>query len=172
MKNLLATGLWVSLMMSTTTGQAEPHSHGAHVHGSATLNIAFDNTSGKIEFKSAGESIVGFERMPRADKDKKALNAANQRFEKNISKMIQFDASLGCEFKKEKADMVAQDEKSNHADYIGEFTVTCKKPVLGSTLKLDFSGYAKLKDVDVTILAGDLQKTVELQGKPVSIDLK
>lgn len=171
MKILLVTTAILVSFISVVTAH-EHREHGAHVHGSATLNIAFDNTKGKIEFKSAGESIVGFERMPKADKDKKALNAANQRFEKNISKMIQLDPSLDCEFKKEKVDMVAQDEKSSHADFIADFLVTCKKPVLGSTLKLDFSSYAKLKDVDVTILAGELQKTAELQGKPLSIELK
>ena len=49
----------------------EHREHGAHVHGSAKLSIAFDKNKGKIEFKTPGESLFGFEYKAKTAADKK-----------------------------------------------------------------------------------------------------
>ena len=70
--------------------------HKAHVHGSATLNVAFDGLIGKIEFKSPTEAILGFEHEAKTASELEIKKSAIEDFEKNISKYVQYEAQLGC----------------------------------------------------------------------------
>jgi hypothetical protein len=171
----------------------EHRQHEAHVHGSATLNIAFDQLNGKIEFKAASAGVLGFEHSAKSDKDKKTLNDAVAKFETDISKMIQFDSKFGCTFSKEKIEMakepeeehakeVAAEKKSvklhkadkhegEHSDFIANYNVTCLKSIAGSKLTVDFTTFKNIKDLDVTVLADTLQKSFEVKTKPVTIEL-
>jgi hypothetical protein len=180
---LIASLVFVSL--TAAAGKKKEHRHHeAHVHGSATLSIAFDQLKGKIEFKAASEGIVGFEHEAKSDKDKKKLAEVVSTFENSISKMIKFEESLGCVFNKEKIEMRAEandhDEKSKdhdehkgeHSDFVANFSVDCKKDVKGSKVTFDFTSFKGLKDLDVTLLIGDLQKSAEVKRKPVTIELK
>ena len=190
-----------TLTLLTLTAFAEKkhehRQHEAHVHGAATLNIAFDQMVGKIEFKAASEGVLGFEHVAKSDKDKKTLNDAIAKFEVDISKMVQLDSSLNCTFTKEKIEMakesetehakeVAAEKKSEqkadkkhkahkvegeHSDFIANFNVTCKKPIVGSKLTVDFTAFKNIKDLDVTVLADSLQKSFEVKVKPVTIEL-
>ena len=55
-------------------GKKEHRQHEAHVHGGATLSIAFDQLKGRVEFKAASEGVLGFEHQAKSEKDKKKLN--------------------------------------------------------------------------------------------------
>ncbi len=160
------------LLISITTFAKEKNEHRqhqAHVHGAATLNIAFDQVSGKIEFKSAADSVLGFEHAVKSDKDKKILSEAILKFETGISQMIQFDSVLGCVITKEKIEMI---QDGSHADFRAHFNVTCLKAITGTNIIFDFTGLNKIKDLDVTVLADALQKTIEVKTKPVTLELK
>jgi hypothetical protein len=147
----------------------EHRHHEAHVHGGGTLSIAFDNFKGRIELKAASAGIVGFEHVAKSEKDKKALVEVTEKITKEISSMVKFDAKLECSIAKDKVEM---NHDGDHSDFIANFNVECKKSLLDSKLTLDFTSFKKIKDLDTTILVGDLQKTVELKQKPVTIDLK
>jgi hypothetical protein len=181
----------ILVLVSTSglAGQKKEHRHhDAHVHGAATLNIAFDQLQGKVEFKAASQGVLGFEHKAKSEKDKKKLNQMMTQFENEMGSMIQFDSSLGCVFTKEKVEMVSEKEehdekekghdkdhdkhKGEHSDFVAEHKVVCQKDIKGSKLILDFSQIKGVKDLDVTILVGDLQKTAEVKRKPVTIDLK
>jgi hypothetical protein len=161
---------------SKTDKHHEHREHGAHVHGGGTLAIAFDDLNGKIEFKGAAEGVLGFEYQPRSEKDKKAVAEAVAMFENNISKMVQFDPSLNCKFKKELIGQVpekGEEGSGEHSDWAANFAVTCEKSPIGTNLTVDFSNIKRLKDVDITVLVGSVQKSAEFKGKkPVIIELK
>lgn len=154
----------------------EHREHGAHVHGGGTLAIAFDDLKGKIEFKGAAEGILGFEHQPRSAKDKKTVADAVLMFENDISKMIQFDPALNCQFKKEMVGQIPEEGEEGsgeHSDWAANFSVACGKSPLGTKLTIDFSNINRLKDLDITVLAGSVQKSAEFKGKkPVVLDLK
>ncbi len=153
----------------------EHREHGAHEHGAGKLAIAFDDAKGKIEFKGAAEGILGFEHQPRSEKDKKAVAEASQHFEKDIAQMIQLDPSLNCQFTKEMIGQVPEEGEEGsgeHSDWAANFAVTCAKSPVGTTVTVDFSSFKLLKDVDVTVLAGAVQKSAEFKKKPVVIELK
>lgn len=149
----------------------EHHNHAAHVHGAATLAIAFEGTSGKIEFKGAADGVLGFEFEAKTAKDKKTLSDTIETFEKDISSMVQFDSNLNCTLKSEK---IAQEKKGKekHSDFIANYTVTCAKEILNSKITFDFTKFKKLQDLDITLLAGPVQKNVEYKGKVLSLEIK
>lgn len=153
------------------------HEHSAHSHGSGTLNIAFDAEKGTVEFKAAAESILGFEYEASNDKDKKTVAEMTRKFETDIAKMIEMDPALGCQFQKEKISQVSETEAkgkkpSKHSDWSAIFSIICKGSPVGTTIKVDFSSFKSLKDLDITILASTLQKSAEYNGMPVAIELK
>ncbi|MBL7670269.1 MAG: DUF2796 domain-containing protein [Bdellovibrionaceae bacterium] len=175
------------VLMSTSVyadKKKEHRHHEAHVHGGATLNIAFDQLKGQVEFKAASEGVLGFEHEARTEKDKIKLNETIAKFETAIGSMIKFDDSLRCTFTKEKIEMIAEKEdhnkkekdhdehKGEHSDFIATFAVNCKKELKGTKVTFDFSQFKDLKDLDVTLLVGDLQKSVEIERKPVIVELK
>lgn len=188
MKQLIAFIFILTSAHFSLAKKKEHRHHESHVHGGATLNIAIDQLKGKVEFKAASEGILGFEHEPKSEKDKKKLNDVIAQFENGIGTMVKFDDTLGCQLTKEKIEM-SQDKdedhekddkakhnkskhKGEHSDFIANFNLECKQEVKGSKLVLDFSQFKGLKDLDVTLLIGDLQKSVEIKRKPVTIDLK
>ncbi len=170
------------LVMITTSVFANSHKkekhehreHGAHVHGSANLAIAFDDAKGKVEFKGAAEAILGFEHQARSEKDKKTLADATSYFEKEMSRMVKMDPALNCQFAKETVGQVPEEGEKNqaeHSDWSAVFTVTCAKAPVGSKITVDFTHFPHLNDLDITVLAGSIQKSAEYKKKPVTIDL-
>lgn len=173
MRKLIAI-LSVSLLLQVASAKEaakEHRHHHSHQHGSAELAIAFDKNQGKVEFKTPSDSIVGFEHMAKSAKDKKTLADATAAIEKNISKIIQFDGKLNCQFKKESIDMI-QEKEELHSDFVANFIVTCGASPLATSLVIDFSSYAKLKDIDVSLLIDSLQKSVEIKSEKKVIELK
>lgn len=161
--------------LTFNTASAEDHhhhEHGAHSHGSGTLAVAFDNLKGKIEFKAAAFGIVGFEHPAKSATDKKKLAGVISQFESEMARLVSFDSSLNCSFKKEKIDLAPDSDGDNHADFVANFEITCAKTPAGSQIKIDFSVFPKIKDLDITVLIGDVQKSAEFKGKPVVLDLK
>ncbi len=172
---------------SKTKKTEEHREHGAHEHGAGTLGIAFDDLKGKVEFKAAAKPFLGFEHEPRTDEQKKVWESVAQKFEKDISSMIQFDPKLECKFVKEKIAFEKEEEKEDehhdqkeaeHGNLIANFNVICQKTVVGSKVKIHafpfvLKSHAKEKfDIDVTILAGNVQKSAELGKKAVTLEIK
>ena len=159
---------------SVFAGKAHSHrEHGAHVHGSASLAVAFDDKVGKVEFKGAAEAVLGFEYIPKKEKDKRILSEATSAFENDIAKMLQFDPALSCRFVKEKLGQFAEDKsaKSNHSNWEAVYKVECAKSPNGSKLTVDFTRFKNLKDLDLTLLIGNVQKSAEYKGTVLKIDL-
>jgi hypothetical protein len=181
----------IALLGLILTAQADKHEHReheAHVHGGATLNIAFDQLNGKIEFKGAADGIVGFEHAAKSDKDKKTVADSILKFETGIASMVVFDPSLNCVITKElieiqkeeaaaektKADsqQKSKKHKGEHSDFVANFKVACAKSIVGSKVTIDFKLFKQIKDLDVTILADTVQKTAEVKRKPVTVEIK
>ena len=168
--------LFVSLNLfnsAESKAKEAPHRElGAHVHGQATLAIAFDNQIGHFEFVAASEGLLGFEHPAKTAIDKKTLLDMTDQFKKNISKYVRFSETLNCTWSQSSSDMVFDKTHSNHSNFVAKFDILCGKSVQGTQLVLDFTAFKKLHDIDVTILVGDLQLKSELKAKPVTIELK
>lgn len=165
------------LVLASTTvyaGKKKEHRHHeAHVHGGATLNIAFNGLKGTVEFKAASEGVIGFEYEAKSAEDKKKLSDAMTKFESSIGSMVKFDESAGCVFVKDKIEVVPEkedhdakgkkhdDHEGEHSDFIAHFSVNCQKDIKMTKLEIDFDSVSGLNDLDVTVLVGDLQKSEE-----------
>jgi hypothetical protein len=172
---ILTVALLFGITVIAKEKKHEHREHGAHVHGTGNLAIAFDDTKGKIEFKGAAEGILGFEHKPKNKKDEKAVADAVAHFENDIGKMIQMDASLGCQITKEMIGQVPEEGEEGsgeHSDWAANFNVVCSKSPIGTKIVIDFSSFKLLKDMDITVLAGSVQKSAEFKKKPVTIELK
>ena len=157
------------LSAAALAAPAKHREHGAHVHGAAALSLAFDGLDGRLELKGAAGSFIGFEHAAKSDADKKKLAEALKAFEAKLETRVKIDPILGCRFSKNKLEM---ESHGAHADFVANFDVKCVKSPLGSEIVFDFSDVKGLSDLDVTVLAGDLQKTAELKGSPVTVELK
>lgn len=160
-------------MVTHSLSAAEKHAHrehGAHVHGAAELSIAFEGPQGKIEFKSASDSIVGFEHAAKSTADKKAIDEAFKKFEEKISEMIAFDKALQCQFSKDKLEVVS--EGGNHSNTVAAFSIRCTKSPVGTKLVFNIQKhFPKLKDIDAQIIADNVQKSLEIKSAGTSLEL-
>jgi hypothetical protein len=150
----------------------EKKSHGAHVHGSGNLSLAFDGAVGKVEFDGPAESILGFEHTPRSAKDKATLESAIQVFENKIGSIVQFEPSLNCVLTKEKIGLENEGSGGgHHADFSASFGVKCEKNVLGSKVNIDFSLFPRVENLSVIALVDDVTKKAKLKKQPLVLDL-
>jgi hypothetical protein len=162
--SILVLSLWAD-------AHQEHRHHGAHVHGKGSMSIAFDDAKGEIVFHTAAMGIVGFEHDAHSKKDIQAKADAFKKFENEIMNMAHFDANLNCKYEKKSMEM-KKDEDGDHSDFDADFEVTCDKSPIGTTIVFNFSMWPAMHEVAATILAGTLQKTVEVKDKSVSLVLK
>jgi hypothetical protein len=142
----------------------------AHVHGHASVSMAFEGKQGKISVNVPTEAIYGFEYAAKSAKDKKAKQAGLDKLEQKISEMIVMDPSLKCEIKK---DIFEIDQKDHHADIDADFNVNCNKSPADSVITFNFQKvFSHLKHVDVSIVLGDIQKSEKVEKDGVSVELK
>jgi hypothetical protein len=151
--------------------------HGVHQHGAGTLGIAFDDKTGKVDFKITTSSIMGFEYTPKTGREKKLKEMQLELFQSKISDMISFPSDLGCTFSKDKIEVVKDEKESKehhaeHSDLVATFNVVCKKSPMGSRVTFNFQKYfPNIHDLDVNIIIGDLQKSAEVKTSGSSLDL-
>lgn len=152
--------------------------HGAHRHGAGTLGIAFEEMKGRLEFKIPSESVISFEYTPKTEKDKKTKEIQLMKLETNIADMVSFDASLKCQVTKDKIEVVKDEKESaeahaEHSDTIATFNVSCDKSPIGTKIVFNFQRYfPKIEDLDVQIIVGNIQKSVEAKKNGTSVELK
>ena len=145
------------------------HEHSAHTHGAGTLSIAFDKAQGLVEFKVSAESILGFEHAARSKPELEKKKQAELRFENEIAKMVQFDPKLNCRIDKKAVEHKISGE---HSDWLASYSVACDQSPIGSKLIIDFSRLKSIQDLDIAVIADDLQKSAEFKKNPVVIELK
>lgn len=145
--------------------------HSAHAHGAGTLGIAFEGSKGKIDFKIPGESILGFEHTAKSDKDKKRQQDALTKFESKISEMITFDSALNCVISKDKIEVVS--ESARHSEVVAGFSIVCARSPVGSEVTFNFrKQFPKIKELDVAVIADNVQKSMEVKTDNSKLSLK
>lgn len=158
------------LTCSFAYAQSESQPQKAHVHGEGTASLAFDGKKGKLDMHLPAEVVMGFEHEAKSAKDRKAKEDSLNKLEEKISEMVVLDPSLKCEIKKEIFEVI---QGKSHGDVEAEFNITCEQPVLGSTVKFNFAKvFPRMKKIKVDVLAGEMQKSVEVKKGGESLELK
>lgn len=140
------------------------HRHGAHVHGEATLAVAFEGTSGQVDFRSPSDAIYGFEHEPKNEKQKAAVDESLKMLESHIEMMLEFPISLGCKFTKEKVSIERESAKSKHAETVAVFKVACDKSPAGASVNLAFhEHFPNIKVLKATFVVDSMQKSMDVK---------
>lgn len=113
------------------------HQHGAHVHGVAKLDIAIEERTALVEFRSPAESIVGFEHKAATAADQQKQAKALDVLKNSIGTMVIFEPALSCRWAPANLDVVQQGEE--HSEVHSVFTVNCDSPLAGSKIRFGFS---------------------------------
>lgn len=146
--------------------------HGAHQHGAVSMGLAFEGTSGRVQLKFPSESLFGFEREAKSEKDKKTVAEALTKLEGQIGEMLFFDPTLTCRLTKEKIEVKRESKKSNHSDTLADFRVDCARSPKGSNLIFRFhSAFPRIKSIEVQALVDDVQKSIKVEKNDVSLSL-
>jgi hypothetical protein len=132
------------------------HQHGAHVHGTAKLDIAIEGRTATIEFESPAESIVGFEHQAKTAADQQKQAKALDLLKDKIGTMVIFEPALSCRWSPTNLEVVRQDQE--HAEVHGVFTVTCDSPLASSRIRFAFSKtFPAIRTVNVQVVAATQQ---------------
>jgi hypothetical protein len=142
-------GVGLSWSAAGTTKQR--HQHGAHVHGTAAVNIAIEERTATIEFTAPADGVVGFEHQAKSAADQTMQAMALDRLRNNIDSMVVVDPALGCRFSPTKVDVVQQD--AEHAEVLGTFAVSCHTPLAGSKVRFGFTKtFPRVQTVNVQLV--------------------
>jgi hypothetical protein len=166
------------LGLTATAKEKMSREHGAHLHGAGSLGIAFEENKGRMEFKIPSDSIIGFEYTPKTNKDKKTKQAQLEILEKNISEMVVFNSAIKCQIIKDKIEIVkdggeSKEPRAEHSTTFATFNVKCDKPPAGTKISFNFHKFfPRIQDLDVQIIAGSIQKSIEVKQSNVSVELK
>lgn len=152
------------------SGQTKRSNAPAHVHGQASLAMAFDGTKGDIELHMPAETMLGFEHKAKSPADLKTLNDAFKKLETDIAKYLVFDAKLGCTIRKEK--MITAYE-GPHGNVEAAFKVQCTQSPVGTDVVFKFHDlYPRLKRLTVQALADQIQTSAVIERTNDKLSLK
>jgi Protein of unknown function (DUF2796) len=141
---------------SSPSGAKRRHQHGAHVHGTAKLNIAVEENTATVEFEAPAESIIGFEHKAKTAADQRKQATALDLLKNNIGGMLIFESGLGCRLSPTSLDVVQQSDE--HAEVHGVFAVACDSPLAGSKLRFAFTKtFPAMRTVNVQVVAATQQ---------------
>jgi hypothetical protein len=141
---------------SSPSAAKRRHRHGAHVHGTAKLNIAVEESTATVEFEAPAEGIIGFEHKAETAADQRKQAMALDLLKNKIGSVLIFESALGCRFSPASLDVVQQSD--GHAEVHGVFVVTCDSPLTGSKVRFAFTQtFPAIRSLNVQVVAATQQ---------------
>jgi len=138
------------------------HGASAHVHGAATLHVAVDGNRLTLEFTSPLESLVGFERAARTDKEKDAMRRLGERLQEPE---LDFVPSPEARCTRGAVKVDTAQPKGGHAEVSMDTAFRCERPhrLKGLEVKI-FDVFPGLKRIDVQFAGPKKQASAKLSG--------
>lgn len=187
---LLAVGF--GLAAAAGGGHAQQREAGAHEHGRGTLNIALEGSRLTMELEAPGADIVGFEHKAKSQKQKAAIEKAEEQLEA-ADALFQLPAAAGCVLEASRVALESGDHghshgandhddrahgaKGDHADdahssFRAEYSFECKAPASITSIGFDyFKVFAGAQKLDVTVITPKQQSRFEVGRANPRIDL-
>lgn len=149
----------------------------AHEHGVAKLDIAVDAKQIVVQFESPLDNLVGFERAPRTDSERKRADEAVARL-KDGQTMFQFDPAAGCTLMRSNLDSPplslgdgSARAQPGHADLFGSWEFSCADAAKASYVDVGLFAFKQLKRVQVQLALPKTQAKSELKRPKARISL-
>ena len=143
---------------------AEAQQQHAHVHGQIKLDVAVDGPTVVIDMASPLDNIVGFERAPKTDAEKKSVEDAVAQL-RAADKLFIIDPAANCKLGPVDLRSAAlglgkpdANEPEGHADLDATFSVNCTNAAAARFIDLNlFSVFKGLRLVDSQIASAQGQ---------------
>ena len=142
----------------------------AHVHGLLKLDVAIDGATLTIAIDSPLDTIVGFERAPRTEAEKKAVEQAVAQL-RNAGALFRIDAAAGCKVGQIDLDAptigLGEAKAAGaeaHADLEASTTFRCTDAAKARFIDVAlFEAFKNLRQVDAQIASpeGQFQRTLK-----------
>ena len=169
-----------SLLAAALCVCAAAHAAGhAHEHGVVKLDIAIEAGKLTVQMESPLDNLVGFERAPRTDAERKQVDATVARL-KAAGALFKIDPAAGCTLasvelmsaplKLGKPEPGAVDD--GHADLDGDFEFSCKDSARASFIELGlFSAFSGMQRIDVQIATpkGQFKRTLQRPASRINL---
>ncbi|MDZ4360430.1 MAG: DUF2796 domain-containing protein [Variovorax sp.] len=147
--------------VATFPAQAQQH---AHVHGQLKLDVAIDGPTIVIAMESPLDNIVGFERAPKTDAEKKTVEAAIAQL-RAADKLFTIDPAANCklgpvDLRSGALGLGNPDpaESSGHADLDASFSFNCTQAAAAKFIDLNlFAAFKGARQIDVQIASAQGQ---------------
>lgn len=166
---------------------------GAHQHGVARLEVAADGNTLTITLDTPLDNLLGYERGPRTDAERKAVQAMAQRL-RNAATLVVPAAAAGCQLQgvdlasdviapallaaapapgaaPTAAPAAAPAAAGGHADLEASFRFQCAQPQALKSLDVAglFQAYPRLKLLDAALAAPGVQRGAKLRPKQATL---
>jgi hypothetical protein len=157
---------WV-LMCCPAATPAFAHGPGPHVHGVATLTVAVDGNTLTLDLESPLDNLLGFEHLPRTEKEKGAVRDMAQRLNRTQSLFVPTPAAHCKPASVKLQSPVLEQERpaagDGHADLDGEFVFRCERPEDLRDVEVQlFDGFPNMRQIDVQVAASRGQTAARL----------
>ena len=163
--------------VAASAAAAAPH---AHQHGAVKLAVAIDGEQLSIAMEAPLDSLLGFERAPRNDAERRAATDLLARLRGGTAALFQPDAAAQCALVQaevragvlEPAPKAASAE-DDHADLDADYTFKCAQP--GQLRKLElglFDAFKRLRRIEVQVAGPKGQRKLTLERPARSVELQ
>jgi hypothetical protein len=168
-------GFAMVLLLGAPVAHAAGH---AHVHGVAKLDIAVEATRLTVQLESPLDNLVGFERAPRTDGERKLVAAALAKL-RAAQQVFAIDPAAQCTLANVELSSAAlklgtpdpQEEKDGHADIDGSFEFTCVDATKAAFIDVALFDFARLQRLEVQVAApsGQFKRDLKRPAKRIAL---
>jgi hypothetical protein len=141
----------------------------AHVHGVAKMDIAVEAKRITVNFETPLDNLVGFERAPRTDSERKRADEAVARLRAG-DEMFKFDPAAGCKMARVeltsavlKLGQTEAAPKDGHAELEGVWEFDCTDATLARHVDVGLFAFNQLKRVQLQLALPKAQLKRELK---------
>lgn len=152
----------------------------AHEHGALKLDVAIEGNKLTIAMEAPLDNLLGFERAPRTDAERKAAAEVLARLRSPNQGKALFSADAAAQCTLSKADVQAPvlepgakpAPKDEHAELEASYEFSCVQPAELRSLDVGlFEAYRRIQRIDVQVAGPKAQSKVTLKRPARSVKL-
>jgi hypothetical protein len=169
-----STHIALAALLSSAVG-AHAAGH-AHVHGVAKLDIAVEATKLILQMESPLDNLLGFERAPRTDAERKQTDALIAKL-KAAEGLFKIDPAAQCTLANVALASSAlklgnpDPSEEGHADIDGTFEFTCADATKAAYVDVGLFDFARMQRLEVQVATPKRQFKRDLQRPASRISL-
>jgi hypothetical protein len=152
----------------------------AHEHGVAALDIAVEPARITLQLEAPLDSLLGYERAPRTDAERKAADAAVAKL-RAAAGLFRIDPAAGCTLAGVELESAALKLGSpapaaaadGHADLDATVTFSCQDGTKAAFIDVDlFTAFARLSLLNVQVAGAKAQQKLTLRRPAQRVQLQ